>query len=111
MSRMNARTLGEWLAAGLADTTMTQKDLAERAGLSPQYINDVVRGRRIPPRRTIVRICKALGLPSAGYPSALAGYLPPGMDGIRHDDLLALLAVLEVRRQIWPDPPLREVAP
>ena len=41
---------------------MTQKKLAERIGVSPQYINKVVKGRENLTLETIVKIQKALGV-------------------------------------------------
>jgi transcriptional regulator with XRE-family HTH domain len=42
---------------------MTQKDLVIRADLSPQYVNDVERGRRTILSKTALAPSKALGLP------------------------------------------------
>jgi transcriptional regulator with XRE-family HTH domain len=41
-----------------------QREVAERAGLSPQYLCDIVRGRTLPPPWTVDAIAKVLFLPS-----------------------------------------------
>ena len=43
----------------------SQKELARRANVSAQYLNDVMYGRRIPPVETAYRIARACGQPLA----------------------------------------------
>jgi transcriptional regulator with XRE-family HTH domain len=94
-------TFGHWLRACLTDRGLTQTALSKRVGVSAPYINDIVRDRRIPPRRTVEKIAAALG-ESVDYPAALCGHLPPFMDGIGKSDLDALAAMMSLRREIWP---------
>lgn len=39
----------------------TSKDLAEKLGISTQYLNDIERGRKRPSRQFVDRICTYLG--------------------------------------------------
>ena len=71
-------------AAGL-----TQKDLAGKAELSPQYLNDLEHGRRMIPAKTVLALSKALDLPKDVVFGA-AGLLP---DDIR----MALADAKEVK--------------
>ncbi len=47
----------------------TYRDLGFLTGLDPGYLNQVVRGRRVPSRRTALRIAKALGLAPEDVPA------------------------------------------
>lgn len=42
---------------------MSQAALARAAGISPQYLNDMIRGRRPPGGRAIVKIARVLKVP------------------------------------------------
>jgi len=73
--------IGAWLTEQRNAAGLTQKDLAARVGLSPQYLNDIERARRsVPPRSVLRQICDALG---ASYDEAcvLAGRLPEDLIG------------------------------
>lgn len=54
---------------------ISQKDLAEQAGLSPTYLSSIMTGTRNAGTKTIERIAEALGITLAGF---YAG--PPGHD-------------------------------
>jgi len=88
-----------WLATRLHDLSMTQTDLASAVGLSASYVNDIVRGRRIPPRSTVLAIAAATD-GTGDYLSTLAGHLPPSMDGIREDDVIACVMLLKMRQSM-----------
>ncbi|MCX7867635.1 helix-turn-helix domain-containing protein [Limisphaera sp. VF-2] len=44
---------------------LTQEQLAERADLDRTYISDIERGSRNPGIRNVIRIARALGIPTA----------------------------------------------
>lgn len=56
----------------------TQKDIAEAAGLSPQYVNDIERNRREPSERAICGLAKGLAVPT-DLVYVWAGRLPPDL--------------------------------
>ena len=62
---------------------MTQKKLAEIVGVSPQYINKVVKGRENLTLETIVKMEKALGIALIEIP----GLYPIEDRGFRRGDL------------------------
>lgn len=55
-------TYGEQVRAALAEKGLRQKDLAACLLLSPQYLNDVVHGRRIPRAAIAARIAEITGV-------------------------------------------------
>jgi transcriptional regulator with XRE-family HTH domain len=60
-------TLGARIAAGRKRLSLSQKQLAERlrredgGSISPQYLNDIERDRRVPPDYLLQRIAAELG--------------------------------------------------
>ena len=58
--------------AGAAGARPPQRLVAQLAGLTPQYYNDIERGRRTPPDATYAALCGVLGLAS-DRPAALGG--------------------------------------
>lgn len=48
----------------LIDCNMTQRDLAKQIGMSPQYLSDIIQGKRIPPDRWVLRFSEILNIPS-----------------------------------------------
>lgn len=58
---MPSETVASAIRTLLTDRGMTQKQLALEAGYSPQFIGDVMGGRRVPPPATIAKIAVALG--------------------------------------------------
>jgi transcriptional regulator with XRE-family HTH domain len=70
-------TFGERIRFDRARVGMKAKDLAAAANVSPQYLNDIERGRRSPPSDDVVeRLAKSLGMsPDVLY--VCGGRLPP----------------------------------
>ena len=61
-----AATLGGWLRDTRARQGLTQKDLAERAGMSRSYLCDIERGRGASPSvSTLDHLARALGVERA----------------------------------------------
>jgi len=58
---MAVSTCGERISTERHRVKMTAVDLAKRAGISPQYLNDLERDRRQCPWKTGMRIADALG--------------------------------------------------
>jgi len=78
-------TFGQMIADARKETGLSQKDLATRlrkedgSSISPQYLNDVERGRRDPPSSFILRqLPEELRLP-ADYVVFMARELPDCM--------------------------------
>ena len=94
-------TFGDWLSHQLERHQMQQRDLAGAASVSPQFVNDCIRSRRLPSRDTVVRIASVLRV-DANWPCYLAGHIPPALDNMHPDDLSACVAMLNLRRKIWP---------
>lgn len=55
-------TVAQRLRACIDGRHMTQADTAQRLGISPQYLSDVLRGRRKVSPRLALRIERVLGL-------------------------------------------------
>lgn len=68
---MAAATFGRALAVCREAAGLTQKDMAERAGLSASHVSMLESGKRDPSMQTIADLSKALGI-SAVILSALA---------------------------------------
>ena len=62
-------TIAELIADGLADKSMSQKDLAEAIGISPSRINSFVSGKSEPSLKQAGLLCRILGI----QPSAILG--------------------------------------
>jgi transcriptional regulator with XRE-family HTH domain len=54
--------LGEELHKARLATALTQEELAEKNGLTREYISQIERGQRIPTLPVFVRLCKTLGI-------------------------------------------------
>ncbi len=54
--------VGQVLRSERVDTHRTLQQVAERAGVSPQYLSEVERGRKDPSSEMLESICGALGL-------------------------------------------------
>lgn len=54
--------LGQVLRSERVETHRTLQQVAERAGVSPQYLSEVERGRKDPSSEMLESICGALGL-------------------------------------------------
>lgn len=62
MEKGNSLTIGERIKQCRLERGMTQKDLAERMGISPVCISQYETGKRVPKIETIDRIATALGV-------------------------------------------------
>ena len=58
-------TVGELIAEGLVEKSMTQKDLAERLGVSPSRVSDFVSGKSEPSLKQARILCQTLGIQPA----------------------------------------------
>lgn len=59
----------------------SQKEIAERVGISPQYLNDLERNRRNPPANLLDEFATNLKLPRE-FLDYVAGQLPPELRGV-----------------------------
>lgn len=62
-------TIGELIKLSLEENGMTQKQLAEKIGVSPSRVNDYISGRAEPTLRVARAICVILGI----APAAILG--------------------------------------
>lgn len=83
-------TFGEAIVEARRVLGLTQKDLAERVGISPQYLNDIERDRRVPPHDTRVALAKHTTI-DLDYLDLLAGQLPFSMRRRDPHDILRSL--------------------
>ena len=58
-------TVGELIADGLVEKSMSQKDLAERLGVSPSRVSDFVSGKSEPSLKQARILCQTLGIQPA----------------------------------------------
>lgn len=58
-------TVGELIADGLSDKSMTQKDLAETIGVSPSRVSEFVSGKAEPSLKQARLLCQTLGIQPA----------------------------------------------
>ena len=65
MEKYNSLTIGERIKQCRLERGMTQKDLAERMGISPICISQYETGKRVPKIETIDRIASAIGVDPA----------------------------------------------
>ena len=61
---MNAKAVGERIQIAREERTMTQRDLAETIGCTPQHISAIERGAKTPTLETFVAIAAALRVPA-----------------------------------------------
>lgn len=54
--------IGEYIKVGLAINSITQKELANKAGVTESAISHYIKGDRIPNIATMVRIAKVLNI-------------------------------------------------
>lgn len=97
--------VGETLKAVRGEQGLSQGELARRAGLSPQYISDVEKGRARPSLKALEKIAAALGVPVArllGSTSADAvvhvpvlGRVPAGGPVLAEENILDYLPLPE----------------
>ena len=67
--------LGRRLRALRADRDETLAQTADRAGLSPQYLSEIERGRKEPSSEMIAALAGALGITLTGLTEQVAGAL------------------------------------
>jgi len=67
--------LGQRLRALRLDQRETLSDTASRAGISPQYLSEVERGRKEPSSEMIAALAGALGTTLIGLTEQVAGEL------------------------------------
>lgn len=54
--------IGEYIKVGLAINSITQKELADKSGVTESAISHYIKGDRIPNIATMVRIAKVLNI-------------------------------------------------
>jgi len=97
----DGRSLGQWLRRERMAQNLTQRVLAERAGVSRSYLGDIERGRGARPSvATIDRLANAIGATRLDL-FRVAGMLGPtgGEDGQR----VAERSILAVIRELSPE--------
>ena len=62
-------TIGELISLSLEEQKMTQKELAQRIGISPSRVNDYINGRAEPTLKVARALCLILGI----APAAMLG--------------------------------------
>lgn len=62
-------TIGELISLSIEEKGMTQKQLAEKLGISPSRVSDYISGRAEPTLRIARAICRILGI----TPAAMLG--------------------------------------
>lgn len=88
-------TFAEHLRRTREQRKMSQKELAVATGLSPQYINDVERGRRNPVGESAAfAIADALRIP-ADLVMIWSGKLPPDFRNLDEVEAIALQTILD----------------
>ena len=75
-------TFHGWLQNMLAAHALTQKELAIMLNLSPQYVNDLAKGRREPTRLTIDQLHARLGGINLDTLHAMCGLCPPSIQAM-----------------------------
>ncbi|MEM9068325.1 MAG: helix-turn-helix transcriptional regulator [Myxococcota bacterium] len=93
------------MKAARTRTGMTQRELAERARVSAEFVSRVERGVAVPSLETLLRLCDALGctpndllLPSADAARALYDRLRSSPRGAAKNAIRAAEAILEYER-------------
>jgi transcriptional regulator with XRE-family HTH domain len=64
-------TFDSWLQHKLQASQLTQRQLAEKAGIDHSTISRLINGRRVPSLRTATSLAQALGVPDGTAPEAL----------------------------------------
>lgn len=82
-------TLGKEIEGATTEQGLFQKEVAEAVGVSPQYITDIIKNRRVPSDEVLDRLIKYLSL-NRNYAYYLVNRYPPE---IRGNDLV--LTVLD----------------
>lgn len=88
-----ASPLGDWLRTVRTEQRLSQRGLADRAGLSRSYVCDIERGRGSQPSvSTLDKLAAALGLSRSELMKA-AGMIEGGVNDRQTDEERRLLAV------------------
>lgn len=100
---MEFETIGRNIRKYRREKKMRQEDLAEKAGLSTNYVGAVERGEKLPALETFVEIINTLGVSAdmvladvvdAGY-TVKATQLTEQMEKLSAEDRRKVLAVIE----------------
>lgn len=98
-------TFNAWLRHRLETSRLTQRQLADKAGIHHSTISRLVRGHRIPSLRTVTSLAHALGVSES---AAMLDELRPGSSrsrqaeveyALRSDETLAEVDVREIMEQ------------
>lgn len=85
--------LGEWIRKARLEQEISQRALADRAGLSRSYVCDIERGRGAEPSMTTLdKLASALGVSRADLMAA-AGLIDKSAGGRESDDERRLLSI------------------
>jgi transcriptional regulator with XRE-family HTH domain len=85
--------LGEHLRALRRDQRETLSETAGRAGVSPQYLSEIERGRKEPSSEMIAALAGALGTTLAGLTEQVAGDLRRRHDAVSRASGPVMLAL------------------
>lgn len=100
---MELKSIGRNIRKYRRERKMRQEDLAEKAGLSTNYVGAVERGEKLPALETFVEIINTLGVSAdmvladvvdAGY-AVKATQLTEQLDKLSAEDRRKVLAVIE----------------
>lgn len=99
-----ATTLGQEISERRKAKGLSQKDLAARITkddgdvITPQYLNDIEKGRRVPSSHLIREFARVLDV-AADYLSLKANRLPEDLQGISGDDPEQVASAFRVFRK------------
>jgi transcriptional regulator with XRE-family HTH domain len=97
--------LGDVLAEARKKLELSLREAAERvkkedgSSVSPQYLNDIEHGRRVPSSAVLDGLAKAFGLES-DYLHWLAGALPPNLQNSKATEGQVMEAYAAFRRKL-----------
>ncbi len=77
---MNGRVIGSRIRAARRQRGLTQAALAERAGLSPETVSAIERGKHVPRADTVIALARALSCPPEDLLAAQLPMLPDSPD-------------------------------
>jgi len=81
---MNEKQFGQFVLTTRSRQKTSQKSLAEKMGVSPQYVSDVEQGRRRASEKFALKFSRAAGLDQVAV-SLLVGYVPRGFRPASYD--------------------------
>lgn len=91
-------TLGTYILQRMQGMYPTQKALADRLGISEQYLSDIINGRREPTTTKLLIDLAAALYVNSDVMFFYAGVLPPDIAGESADELSICEAFLAMRR-------------